>query len=29
LFKWTDADWERARAAIKAQNEKDKAQRSA
>jgi len=28
LFKWTDADWEKARAAIKAQNEKDKAQRS-
>jgi hypothetical protein len=28
LFAWTDADWEKARAAIKAQNEKDKAQRS-
>ena len=28
LFKWTDADWARAREAIKAQNEKDKAQRS-
>jgi len=28
LFKWTDADWENAREAIKAQNEKDKAQRS-
>jgi len=28
LFKWTDADWEKARAAIKAQNERDKAQRS-
>ncbi len=28
LFPWTDADWEKARAAIKAQNEKDKQQRS-
>jgi len=28
LFGLTDADWEKARAAIKAQNEKDKAQRS-
>src|SRR2546427_291287 len=28
LFAWTDADWEKARAAIKAQNEKDKQQRS-
>ena len=28
LFKWTDADWARAREAIKAQNEKDRAQRS-
>jgi len=28
LFAWTDADWEKARAAIKAQNEKDKAQRT-
>ena len=28
LFKWTDADWEKAREAIKAQNEKDKKQRS-
>ena len=28
LFKWTDADWARAREAIKAQNEKDKAQRT-
>lgn len=28
LFKWTDADWAKAREAIKAQNEKDKAQRS-
>jgi NAD(P)-dependent dehydrogenase (short-subunit alcohol dehydrogenase family) len=28
LFKWGDAEWARAREAIKAQNEKDKAQRS-
>jgi NAD(P)-dependent dehydrogenase (short-subunit alcohol dehydrogenase family) len=28
LFKWSDADWQRAREAIRAQNEKDKAQRS-
>src|SRR5437667_1531 len=28
LFAWTDADWEKARAAIKAQNEKDKQQRT-
>jgi NAD(P)-dependent dehydrogenase (short-subunit alcohol dehydrogenase family) len=28
LFKWTDADWTKAREAIKAQNEKDKTQRS-
>src|SRR5689334_17080675 len=28
LFKWTDDDWARAREAIKAQNEKDKQQRS-
>jgi len=28
LFKWSDADWARAREAIRAQNEKDKAQRS-
>ena len=28
LFKWGDADWQRAREAIKAQNEKDKSQRS-
>jgi NAD(P)-dependent dehydrogenase (short-subunit alcohol dehydrogenase family) len=28
LAAWSDADWEKARAAIKAQNEKDKAQRS-
>jgi NAD(P)-dependent dehydrogenase (short-subunit alcohol dehydrogenase family) len=28
LFKWTDADWARAREAIKAQNEKDKRERS-
>ena len=28
LFAWTDADWEKARATIKAQNEKDKAQRA-
>jgi len=28
LFAWTDADWEKARASIKAQNEKDKQQRS-
>ena len=28
LFKWTDADWARAREAIRAQNEKDKSQRS-
>src|SRR5881628_3433945 len=28
LFAWTDADWEKARAAIKAQNEKDKQQRA-
>jgi NAD(P)-dependent dehydrogenase (short-subunit alcohol dehydrogenase family) len=28
LFAWSDADWEKARAAIKAQNEKDKQQRS-
>src|SRR6266849_5575177 len=28
LSSWTDADWEKAREAIKAQNEKDKAQRS-
>ena len=29
LFKWGDAEWKAARDAIKAQNEKDKAQRSA
>jgi len=28
LFAWTDADWAKAREAIKAQNEKDRAQRS-
>ena len=28
LFEWTDDDWARAREAIKAQNDKDKAQRS-
>ena len=28
LFKWSDADWTKAREAIKAQNERDKAQRS-
>jgi hypothetical protein len=28
LFKWGDAEWARAREAIKAQNEKDKAKRS-
>jgi len=28
LAAWSDADWEKARAAIKAQNEKDRAQRS-
>jgi NAD(P)-dependent dehydrogenase (short-subunit alcohol dehydrogenase family) len=28
LRSWTDADWQRARAAIKAQNDKDRAQRS-
>jgi NAD(P)-dependent dehydrogenase (short-subunit alcohol dehydrogenase family) len=28
LFKWGDAEWEKARVAIKAQNEKDKASRS-
>jgi hypothetical protein len=29
LSAWTDADWQKARAAIKAQNEKDRAQRTA
>jgi hypothetical protein len=28
MFKWTDSDWTRAREAIKAQNEKDKRERS-
>jgi hypothetical protein len=28
MFKWSDADWARAREAIKAQNEKDKRERS-
>jgi hypothetical protein len=28
MLKWGDAEWEQARALIKAQNEKDKAQRS-
>ena len=28
LSGWTDADWEKARKAIKAQNEKDKRERS-
>jgi hypothetical protein len=28
MLKWGDAEWDEARALIKAQNEKDKAQRS-